>query len=68
MPCADWNAERAIELFLSLVSGMDGERCRALLEDRMPGVHGLRGHLRMFHGSGIIRAPTTGCPWGVVGV
>ncbi|WP_330295135.1 alpha/beta fold hydrolase [Streptomyces sp. NBC_00503] len=34
---ADGDAERAVELFLSLVSGMDGERCRALLEDRMPG-------------------------------
>ncbi|TDU79563.1 alpha/beta hydrolase [Streptomyces sp. KS 21] len=34
---ADGDAESAIELFLSLVSGMDGERCRALLEERMPG-------------------------------
>lgn len=31
------DAERAIGLFLSLVSGMDGDRCRALLEERVPG-------------------------------
>lgn len=34
---ADGDAERAVELFLSLVGGVDGERCRALLEDCMPG-------------------------------
>ncbi|MFJ6760680.1 MULTISPECIES: alpha/beta fold hydrolase [unclassified Streptomyces] len=34
---ADGDAERALGLFLSLVSGMEPERCRALLEERMPG-------------------------------
>ncbi|MFE9929730.1 alpha/beta fold hydrolase [Streptomyces sp. NPDC005533] len=34
---ADGDAERAIGLFLSLVSGMDGERCRTLLDERLPG-------------------------------
>ncbi|WP_415951608.1 alpha/beta fold hydrolase [Streptomyces sp. KLOTTS4A1] len=34
---ADGEAERALGLFLSTVSGMDWERCRTLLEDRVPG-------------------------------
>ncbi|MCX5381601.1 alpha/beta fold hydrolase [Streptomyces sp. NBC_00091] len=31
------DAERAIGLFLSLVSGMDPEHCRTLLDERLPG-------------------------------
>lgn len=34
---ADGEAEHALSLFLSLVGGMDWERCRTLLEERMPG-------------------------------
>lgn len=34
---ADGDAERALDLFLSVVSGMDRERCRTLLEARVPG-------------------------------
>lgn len=34
---ADGEAERAVGLFLSLASGMDWERCRTLLDKRMPG-------------------------------
>lgn len=34
---ADGDAERALGLFLSLVSGMDQDRCRALLDERLPG-------------------------------
>ncbi|MEU7599813.1 alpha/beta hydrolase [Streptomyces sp. NPDC041003] len=34
---ADGDAEHALGLFLSLVGGMEPERCRALLDERMPG-------------------------------
>ncbi|MFI1285593.1 alpha/beta fold hydrolase [Streptomyces sp. NPDC020858] len=34
---ADGDAERALGLFLSLVSGMERERCRTLLDERVPG-------------------------------
>jgi 3-oxoadipate enol-lactonase len=34
---ADGDAERALQLFMSVVSGMDWERCRTLLEARVPG-------------------------------
>jgi 3-oxoadipate enol-lactonase len=34
---ADGEAERALGIFMSVVSGMDWERCRTLLEARVPG-------------------------------